>query len=153
MKRAQITQLKWNEDSERGDMIAVCKCMEDLNIQKEGSYLGLKATLAQNQTDIYWPSVIWCWSLENVRGGRFCNILWWVFDSQDVLLVLKYWSLILLGMSTCDTWTSWQKGRGRKGNERRGWMIQDVLVSVLSCPLSSSLFGDGNSLTRVRKSL
>lgn len=51
------------------------------------------------------------------HGGRFCN------------------SLMLLGMSTSDTVTSWQKGRGKGGNERRGWMIQDVLLCI--CVLSS----------------
>lgn len=108
------------EDSERGDEIPVCKCLKDPNIQKEGSYLGPQAILAQNQTDVHGPWGVECWNSETFslsEGGRFCNLL------------------MLLGMSTSDTVTSWQNGRGKGGNERRGWMIQDVLLHI--CVLSS----------------
>lgn len=108
------------EDSGRGDEIPVCECMKDPNIPKEGSYLGPEAILAQTQTD--------------VKGcGEFC-----VLESRDFLTVTGERfcnSLMLLGMSSSDTLTSWHKGRGKGGNERRGWMIQDVLLCI--CVLSS----------------
>lgn len=41
-------------------------------------------------------------------------------------------------MGACDTWTSWQKGRGKgKTKRRRDWVVEDVLLPM---PVVSSVF-------------
>lgn len=114
---ARMTWQSREEDSKRGDEIPACECLKDPNIQQEGSYLGPWGWfLAQTQTDVHGPWGAAGWNPETFplseKGGRFCN------------------SLTLLGMSPADTATSWQKGRGKGGGERKSWMIQDVLLCV-----------------------